>query len=64
MTLYGLVAKPSREEVDALIDEYRLLSYREMRVLFPDAEIRRERFLLMPKSYVAVRRTTSDRHEP
>ena len=26
-----------------------------MRELFPDGEIRRERFLLMPKSFVAVR---------
>jgi hypothetical protein len=58
-TLYGLVVKPDRDEIDALVDEYRLLSYREMCRLFPDGEIRRERFLLMPKSYVAVRRTTS-----
>jgi hypothetical protein len=58
-TLYGLVVKPGRDQVDALVDEYRLLSYREMRRLFPDGEIRRERFLLVPKSYVAVRRTTS-----
>lgn len=54
-TLYGLAFKPTASEVDALIDEYRLLSYREMRELFPDGEIRRERFLLMPKSFVAVR---------
>jgi hypothetical protein len=54
-TVYGLAVKPSPSEVDALVDEYRLLSYREMRALFPDGEIRRERFLLMPKSYVAVR---------
>ncbi len=54
-TVYGLAFKPSPSEVDELIDEYRLLSYREMRELFPDGEIRRERFLLMPKSYVAVR---------
>jgi Methyltransferase domain len=56
-TLYGLAMKPTSSEVRELIDEYRLLSYREMEELFPDAEIRRERFLLMPKSYVAVRRT-------
>lgn len=54
-TLYGLAVKPSPVEVEALIDEYRLLSYREMQELFPDAEIRRERFMFLPKSYVAVR---------
>jgi hypothetical protein len=56
-TLYGLAMKPSPDQVHALIDEYRLLSYREMRELFPDAEIRRERFMLMTRSYLAVRRT-------
>lgn len=55
-TLYGLVAKPTRDEVDALIDEYRLLSRRELRALFPGADIRVERFLLLPKSYLAVKR--------
>jgi hypothetical protein len=55
-TLYGLVAKPSRAQVEALVDEYRLLSRREMEELFPDADVRRERFMLMTKSYVAVRR--------
>ena len=53
-TVYGLAFKPSTSQVDALIDEYRLLSYREMKELFPDGEIRRERFLLMSKSFVAV----------
>lgn len=56
ITLYGLVIKPDEPQIDALLDEYRLLSYRELRELFPDAEIRRERFMLLTKSYVAVRR--------
>jgi hypothetical protein len=56
VTLYGLVAKPTKAQIAQLVDEYRLLSGRELRQLFPDAEIRRERFLLMTKSYVAVRR--------
>jgi len=55
-TLWGLVNRPDQQQVDALVDEYRLLDYREMRELFPDCEIRRERFLGLTKSYVAVRR--------
>jgi hypothetical protein len=35
----------------------RLLSYREMVALFPDCVIYVERFLGLPKSYVAVRKT-------
>jgi hypothetical protein len=48
--------KPTPAQIHALLDEYRLLSYGELRDLFPDAEIRRERFMLLTKSYVAVRR--------
>ena len=57
-TVYGLVMKPSPAQIDSLLEEYRLLSYGELRDLFPDAEIRRERFMLLPKSYVAVRRAS------
>ena len=32
------------------------LTFREFKALFPDCEIRRERFLGLTKSYVAVRR--------
>ena len=59
-TLYGIVVKPSAAQIESLIDEYRLLTYREMQQLFPDAEIRIERFLLLPKSYVALRTRSSD----
>lgn len=53
---YGLARRPDRETVEALVDEYRLLSLREMRRLFPGCEIRRERFGGLTKAYVAVRR--------
>lgn len=45
----------SREESAAMVDELRLLSKREMQELFPDCRILTERFLFMPKSYIAVR---------
>jgi Methyltransferase domain len=56
LTVYGWLKRPTREQVDALIDEYRPLSARELRELFPDCELRRERFLGLTKSYVVVRR--------
>ncbi len=37
-------------------DAIRLLNYREVKALFPDCEIIVERFLGMPKSFIAVRR--------
>ena len=39
----------------ALLEEIRLLSSREMKALFPDCEIRRERWLGLTKSFIAVR---------
>ena len=55
-TLWGWIARPGPEQVERFLRETRLLGGREMRDLFPDCEIRRERFLGLTKSYVAVRR--------
>lgn len=54
-TLWGWVNRPTQETVDDLLAEYRLLSFKEMKALFPDCEIRRERFLGLTKSYIAIR---------
>lgn len=54
-TVWGLVAKPTEEQREAFLHEVRLLSHREMRQLFPDCRILRERFLLLTKSYIAAR---------
>lgn len=55
-TVWGHVSKPTDQQIRDIVDEIRLLSYREMKLLFPDCEIIRERFLgVFTKSYVAVR---------
>jgi Methyltransferase domain len=54
-TVYGWMLRPTNEDVAEFVDELRLLTYREMQELFPDCEIRRERFLGLTKSYIAVR---------
>jgi len=43
------------EVIHEIVDEVRLLSYREFRHLFPDCRILRERLFGLTKSYVAVR---------
>lgn len=55
-TVWGWATKPSPTRVDAFLAEIRLLTEREMRALFPDAEIRVERFLGFKKSFIAMRR--------
>ncbi len=56
-TVWGLLEKPGKAEIDEMVDQTRLLTKREMKELFPDCEIRTERMLSMiPKSYIAIRR--------
>jgi SAM-dependent methyltransferase len=54
-TPWGWLSRPTPERVERFLEETRLLGAREMRELFPDCEIRRERFLGVTKAYVAVR---------
>ena len=54
-TGWGWLTRPTPERVDAFLDELRLLDAGQMQELFPDCEIRRERFLGLTKAYVAVR---------
>jgi Methyltransferase domain len=42
-------------EVHEIVDEVRLLTYREVKRLFPDCRILRERLFCLTKSYIAVR---------
>jgi hypothetical protein len=51
----GLLRKRDHADFDALFDEIRLLALGELRELFPDCSILRERFLGLTKSFVAVR---------
>jgi hypothetical protein len=53
----GLVNKPDQETIDKFLTEIRLLSVRDMRLLFPDAEIVRERFCGFTKSIIAMKRS-------
>jgi hypothetical protein len=54
-TLWGLLTKPNPAQIDEMLSELRLLTYREMKELFPDCIILKERVLGLTKSYVAVR---------
>jgi hypothetical protein len=54
-TLWGLLTKPTPDRVDEMLSDIRLLTYREMKQLFPDCHILKERVFGLTKSYVAVR---------
>jgi hypothetical protein len=54
-TLWGLLSKPSAMQVNEFISEIRLLTLREMKQLFPDCLILKERVFGITKSYIALR---------
>jgi Methyltransferase domain len=54
-TLWGILSKPTAAEVDEFVSDIRLLTLREMKQLFPDCLILKERALGITKSYIAVR---------
>jgi hypothetical protein len=54
-TVWGWLSRPAPEVARSFVERTRLLSFREMQRLFPDCEIRRERFLGLTKAFVAVR---------
>ncbi|HJO25440.1 MAG: methyltransferase domain-containing protein [Myxococcota bacterium] len=55
VSLWGWISRPTPERVERFLAQTHLLDAAELRALFPDCELRRERFLGLTKSYVAVR---------
>lgn len=58
-TPWGWAHRPTAAQARAYLDDIRLLTYDDMRRLFPDCTILRERFLGLTKSLIAVRATAS-----
>lgn len=54
-TLWGWITRPTVQECERFLREVRLLDEYELQLLFPDAEIRRERFLGPIKSLIAIK---------
>lgn len=55
-TLWGLVTKPSQARVEEVLDGIRLINYREFRDFFPDSTIIVERWMSLPKAYIAYKK--------
>jgi hypothetical protein len=60
-TVWGWITKPSKQTAVEYVDELRLLNETEMRDLFQDCEIVKEKIFGLTKSYIAVRRTTNQK---
>jgi len=55
-TVWGWIARLDQKHIDQFLNEVRLLTYYEMKLLFPDCIIEKEKFLFFTKCYVAVRK--------
>jgi hypothetical protein len=55
-TVWGLLTKPDEKWIRDHVWRTRLLTKSELELLFPDCDILVERFLLMRKSFIVVRR--------
>jgi hypothetical protein len=55
-SVWGWMEKPDQKTIDERLRDIRLLTLKDMRRLFPDAEIVRERFLVFTKSIIAMKR--------
>ena len=52
-TTWGLVMRPTPQQIEARLKEIRLIKAKEFKAMFPQAEIINERWIGMPKSLVA-----------
>ena len=55
ITPWYLISKPDKDRIDIMINTTRLLSKKELKILFPNCSIITERFLFFPKSYIVFR---------
>ena len=57
-TVWGWITRPTSQYCESFMNETRLLDKSELQRLFPDAEIRHERFLGLSKSIMAVKKSS------
>jgi ubiquinone/menaquinone biosynthesis C-methylase UbiE len=55
-TLWGLLTRPTQAYIDNFLSERKLLTYKAFKLLFPDATIKKEKFLFFTKSYIAIKK--------
>ena len=60
-TVWGLITRPTEQYCNDFVEESHLLDEREMRRLFPKADIWHERFLGFSKSLIAVKNSDQNK---
>ncbi len=55
-TIWGILTRPSKEKVDRFLKEVRLLTKSELKQLFPECKILKEKWLFLTKSYMVIKK--------
>jgi hypothetical protein len=63
-TVWGWLTRPSGKQIEDMLAEIRLLNLAEIKQLFSDCEIKKEKFLGLTKSFIVVRRLPSPPENP
>ena len=58
-SVWGLLTRPDQASVENFVNQIRLPTCQDMLNLFPNCEIRKERFLGLVKAYIAIRKIES-----
>jgi ubiquinone/menaquinone biosynthesis C-methylase UbiE len=53
-SIWGIVTKPSQKRIDEFLSSIRLLSKKELRKMFPTAELTEEKFMGLTKSFILI----------
>ncbi|MGB3300040.1 MAG: methyltransferase domain-containing protein [Phormidesmis sp.] len=53
-SIWGLITRPTQQYIDDFVEQTRLLTYKELKGIFPSSTIMKERFLFMTKSYLII----------
>ena len=56
-SVWGLITRPTKKYIDDFVNQTRLLTYKEIKNLFPECQIKCEKFLFMTKSYIVIKTT-------
>ncbi len=59
-TLKGLLERPSPQEIERILAEFRLLTKDELRRLFPEGRLLVESFFGLPKSLIVLKKVEAD----
>jgi hypothetical protein len=64
LTVWGWLTRPSDAQIEDVLAEIRLLTLAEVEYLFPDCEIKKEKFFGLTKSFIVVRKPTWSQESP